>query len=72
MNVVLSFQCLLHQGSTRVVAWIEQRGAHLGARVEIKGEPGLWHVADVYQPPRSAQWLQENASRARRGLPSTR
>jgi hypothetical protein len=71
MNEALSFQCLLHRGSTRVVAWIEQRRAH-GAQVEIKGEEGLWQVAGVYQPPRSAEWLQENAGRARKGLPSTR
>ena len=33
----LSFQCLLQQDSTRIVAWIEARGAAKGARVEIEG-----------------------------------
>jgi hypothetical protein len=56
MKEVLSFQCLLPQGDTRIVAWIE--------------EPGLWEVIEVYQPPRTAAWLQENAGRVRKGLPS--
>jgi hypothetical protein len=66
------FQCLLRNGHTRTIAWIEERGARLGARVELKGEDGLWEVLDVYQPRRTAAWLHENASRARKGLPSTR
>ncbi len=70
MNHALSFQCLLRQGDTRTVAWIEERGARLGARVELKDEEGLWQVVEVYQPPRTATWLQENASRVRKGLPS--
>jgi hypothetical protein len=69
MNEALSFQCLLRQASTRTVAWIEARGARRGARVELKGEDGLWEVARVYQPPRTARWLQESASRAHRGMP---
>ena len=70
MNEVLSFQCLLRQGGTRIVAWIEGRGARLAAHVELKDEEGLWQVVEVYQPPRTATWLQENASRVRKGLPS--
>ena len=72
MKVVMSFQCLLEQGNARSVAWIEERGARVGARVEIKGEHGLWDVAAVYQPARSAAWLHENASRVHRGTPSIR
>jgi hypothetical protein len=72
MNEVLSFQCLLRQGDVCTVGWIEERGARAGARVEIKGEDGLWVVAGVYRPPCASSWLQENASRARKGLPSTR
>jgi hypothetical protein len=72
MREVMSYQCLLRQGDRRAVAWIEERGARAGARVEINGEDGLWDVAAVYQPARSAAWLHENASRARKGLPSIR
>ena len=72
MNEVLSFQCLLPQGDACAVGWIEERGARVGARVEIEGEDGLWEVASIYQPPFTSSWLKENASRARKGLPSTR
>jgi hypothetical protein len=72
MNDMLSFQCLLRQGDLRSVAWIEARGARAGARIEIKGEDGLWEVVEVYQTPRSATWLHENASRVRKCLPSIR
>jgi hypothetical protein len=72
MREVMSYQCLLRQGDTSTVAWIEARGARAGARVEIKGEDGLWDVAAVYLPSRSAAWLRTNASRVRKGLPSIR
>jgi hypothetical protein len=64
MNESLSFQCLLRQGDTCIVAWIETRGARLRAHVELKDEQGLWEVAEVYQPPRTATWLNENARRS--------
>jgi hypothetical protein len=72
MTDTLSFQCLLSQGSSRIVAWIERRGAVKGARVELDGEDGLWLVDDVFAPPRTATWLQENAARVHKGLPSLR
>jgi hypothetical protein len=68
----LHYQCLLRQGDIRVVAWIEGRGAKPSARVELEGEDGLWEVGDVHRPGRTLGWLQENARRARKGLPSTR
>jgi hypothetical protein len=68
----LSYQCRLRQGDAQLVAWIEQRGAREGMRVELKGEAGLWDVVEVYQPGRSAAWLQENANRVHKGLPSLR
>jgi hypothetical protein len=34
MTDTLSFQCLLQQDSTRIVAWIEARGASKGARCD--------------------------------------
>jgi hypothetical protein len=72
MTGTLSFQCLLQQGSSRIVAWIEARGAIKGARVELDDEDGLWLVAHVFAPPRTATWLQENGARVRKGLPSLR
>ena len=72
MTEGIVYQCLLRQGDTRSIAWIEERGAKVGACVEIKGEDGLWDVAEVYEPPRPAAWLKENADRVRKGMPSTR
>jgi hypothetical protein len=54
MTEGIVYQCLLRQGDTRSIAWIEERGAKVGACVEIKGEDGLWDVAEVYEPPRPA------------------
>jgi len=39
-------QCTLAQGNTRTVGWIEERGAKLGACVEIKDD-GFWDVIGV-------------------------
>jgi hypothetical protein len=66
----LSFRCLLRQCDTRAVASMEARGARRGACVEIWGEGGLRDVADVYRPSRTAAWLNDNAGRVRKGLPS--
>jgi len=72
MDQVLSFQCLLQQGCARMVAWIEERGARLRAQVELMDEQGLWEVIEVYQPPRTASWLNANARRVHKALHSTR
>lgn len=40
-------QCGLEQNGSRVVGWIEERGAKLGARVEIDELGGLWEVVSV-------------------------
>jgi hypothetical protein len=72
MTATLSFQCLLRQDGSRIVAWIEKRGARVSARVELEDEPGLWEVAEVFGPPRTASWLTGNARRVHKGLPSWR
>jgi hypothetical protein len=45
------YQCRFEQptpdGIIRTVAWIESRGAKVGAKVELKGEDGLWTVTTV-------------------------
>jgi len=35
------------KGNYIMVAWIEEKGAKQGARVELKGEDGLWYVDHV-------------------------
>lgn len=64
------YQCALHQGDTRTVGWIEARGAKSGARVELKGQSGLWDVVSVFQPPIDATWLDDKRRRDRGSLKS--
>ena len=68
----LFYQCLLGQADVRTVGWIEARGAKVGARVEVKGEAGLWDVLAVYSPPQDIRWLRDKQAIDRAGLPSLR
>ena len=47
-------QCRLEQespdGLITIVAYIEEHGAKVGNRVELKGEDGLWLVKSVSEP----------------------
>jgi hypothetical protein len=40
-------QCGLAQGNQRSQGWIEERGAKLGAKVEIEELGGMWEVIGV-------------------------
>jgi hypothetical protein len=49
MTEQLMTQCLLRRGDMLQTAWIEQRGAIVGAEVELKTENGeFWRVERVY------------------------
>jgi len=60
------FQCKFSQGYMIQTAWIEERGARVGALIELKGEEGLWKVEEVNQPGRDAKWLQENSVKVKK------
>lgn len=50
------YQCSFRQdrpdGTTwHAVAWIDEKGAKLGAKVELIGEEGLWTVASIDDKP---------------------
>ena len=64
------YQCRLQQDGFTTVGWIEERGARLGARVEVPECGGLWRVAAVYQPPLDAEWLREKQRIDRKGMPT--
>jgi hypothetical protein len=51
-NDVLYHQCRFRRGSERTVAWIEARGAKLGAQVELTSldNDGPWIVESVGKP----------------------
>jgi hypothetical protein len=64
-------QCRFRRGSERTVAWIEARGAKLGARVELKtlDQLGFWIVEAVLGAPLSAAALETMHRLNRRSLP---
>jgi len=56
MKTELYYQCKLIQPLTAnvtlvTIGYIEERGAIIGARVELKGEEGLWEVTTVDDKP---------------------
>ncbi len=46
MNKVM-YQVRLRQDDMETLAWIEERGAKLGAMVEVRILDGLWQVVEV-------------------------
>lgn len=46
------FQCRFRRGSERTVAWIEERGAKVGARVQLTSldDGAAWDVETVGKP----------------------
>ena len=63
------FQCRLQQENTTIVGWIEERGAKLGARVEIPELGGLWRVMTCCPQPVDGSWLREKQRLDRKGMP---
>ena len=59
-----------HEGRRETVGWIEQRGAKIGARVELKGEDGLWTVVTAGGVAISASKLRAKQASDRASLPS--
>lgn len=64
------FQCELQKDNTHTVAWIEARGAKIGASVEIKELDGFWQVKKVYVPSIEYDDLKAKQELDRNCLPS--
>lgn len=64
-------QCRLEQespdGLITLVAFIEERGAKVGNRVELKGEDGFWLVKSVSEPVLS-EYVKEKQRKDRGSL----
>lgn len=58
-------QCGLAQDRSRVIGWIEERGAKLGARVEIDELGGFWEVVGVGSTVKTKAEVHDQESRAR-------
>lgn len=62
MSNIMMKQCRLINGTSQMVAWIDQRGARPGSLVELKGFEGdrkFWKVDEVYDPALSSDVLTE-------------
>jgi len=57
---VRAYQCRFRRGSERTVAWIEARGAKVGAWVELEtlDDEGPWEVEAVFNTPLEDRALQ--------------
>lgn len=64
------YQCLLRQGDLRTVGWIEERGAKKGTKIELRGDPELWTVVEVYPYPRGIRWIRNKQRMDRSSLGS--
>jgi hypothetical protein len=71
---VLYFQCKFRRGNERTVAWIEQRGAIVGACVELLSldDGDAWEVEAVNYGALTAAALKEMQTLNRNSLPSIR
>jgi hypothetical protein len=69
---VLYYQCRFRRGSERTVAWIEARGAKVGAQVELTtlDDNGPWVVEDVPSAPLKEDALKDLQRLNRKSLSS--
>jgi hypothetical protein len=65
------FQCRMKRGDAYTVAWIEERGAKVGKRVELKtGDGEIWEVITVYSFGMDEAALRQKQAHDRNALPS--
>lgn len=66
-------QCRLTNQDSEMIAWIDQRGAKIGASVELKGfeeDRKFWKVEEVYDPAIDSETLAEKQRMNRNSLSS--
>lgn len=64
------FQCELVKDNRREVAWIDERGAFVGAVVSVPELGGYWKIVAVYTPGLQKEALTELRIQKRRGFNS--
>ena len=66
------YQCRFRRGAERTVAWIEARGAKIGAWVDLEtlDDGGLWEVEAVFDTPLQDHALKEMQRLNRNSLSS--
>jgi hypothetical protein len=65
------FQCELRQGDAKTIGWIEERGAKVGASVELlTADKKFWVVTQVYPGGLEEKVLRAKQANDRNCLPS--
>ena len=65
------YQCRLRRAESETIGWIEERGAKVGASVELKTADGeRWDVVEVFTPGVDEAKLREKQQNDRNALPS--
>ena len=68
MNEINYRLCGLAQDNARTQGWIEDRGAKLGARVEIEELGGLWEVIGVGETVHTKSEMRQAEARGRQSF----
>lgn len=69
--MTMYFQCRMQRDGSETVGWIEERGAKVGAEVELKtADEEFWRVTQVYLPGLPEEKLREKQANDRNALPS--
>lgn len=67
----LMYQCRMRRGNAETVGWIAERGAKVGASVELlTGDGEFWTVTEVYDFPQDEARVYEKQALNRGSLPS--
>lgn len=69
--MTMFYQCKMRLGASETVGWIEERGAKVGAKVELLTADGeFWTVAEVYPTGLEEKTLRAKQALDRNSLPS--
>ncbi len=69
--MTMFYQCRMRRDGTETVGWIEERGAKVGASVELISADGeFWTVVEVYKFGLDEAALRAKQARDRDCLPS--
>ena len=64
-------QCRMRRGEAVTTGWIPERGAKVGAEVELlTGDGEFWKVEAVFDPPLTESALRAKQTADRNSLPS--
>jgi hypothetical protein len=69
----LMYQCELYRNGMKTIGWIPERGAKIGAKIELKADDNnLWTVLQVFNHAMTEEQLRAKQQNDRDALPSLR